>query len=189
MALRSSSHIRPVHNAVTSQPTSQPLLSKNADIKDLLQRGYRYAYSLAHDQAAAEDILQDAWLALLKAGSARTPGYLFQAVRSRFIDRYRRERLVVITALDDAGEDSIKDEGESSAADAVIASDLLDRVLATLRAEEREVLYLSMVEGYTGQELADLTGRSSGAVRTLLHRVRAKVRHAVKQNHASEVSQ
>ncbi|MEM9490821.1 MAG: RNA polymerase sigma factor [Myxococcota bacterium] len=168
----------------SATPRSAPLLGEEFDLDDLLRRGYRYALSLAHDEPLAEDLLQDAWLSLLKAGSARTPSYLFRAVRSRFIDRYRRQQLVVMTGMDDAGEAEL---AQASDLGQMIASELVERALGELRAEEREAIYLAAVEGYTGDEISALTGRSPGAVRTMLHRVRAKLRSSVTRDQTSEV--
>ena len=44
---------------------------------------------------------------------------------------------------------------------------------------ERELLYLAYVEGYTTQELADMTGRPRNTVLSQLHRARHKLRGAL----------
>lgn len=54
-----------------ARSTVAPLVSQPVDLDVLLQRGYRYALSLTHDKALAEDLLQDAWVSLLQAGAAR----------------------------------------------------------------------------------------------------------------------
>ena len=51
---------------------------------ELLRCGYRFALSLTHDASRSEDLLQDAWVAVLKAGGARTPAYLITAIRTRY---------------------------------------------------------------------------------------------------------
>ncbi|MCG8417778.1 MAG: RNA polymerase sigma factor [Proteobacteria bacterium] len=169
----------------SSQQASTPLIRDVDDLGGLLRRGYRYALSLTHDEASAEDLVQDAWLSLLKAGSARTPAYLFQVLRSRFIDRYRRQRLVVMTGMEEVEEPHSE---QSSSADLVIEGDLIRRALSQLRSEEREAIFLSAVEGYTGEEISALTGRSPGAVRTMLHRARAKMRNSIIQQQSNEVT-
>lgn len=145
------------------------------DIKDLLCRGYRYAFALTHDESAADDVLQDAWVSVLCSVSPRTPGVLFRAIRSRFIDRYRRSRLAFMAPVDDA--DAIVDSDECD----VIAADTLERVLPDLRPAEREALYLHAVEGYTHSEIAELTESTTGAVRVMVCRARKKLREAIEQ--------
>lgn len=149
-------------------------LDKLGDLEALLHRGFRYALALTHDRAAADDVLQDAWVAVLNADSPRSPGVLFRAIRTRFIDRYRRSRLVVMTSLDTDSDDPV-DPRAAADINGIIAYDQLERALGTIRAEERELLFLSAVEGYTADEIGQLTDRTSGAVRVLLHRVRRKL--------------
>ena len=72
-------------------------------------------------------------------------------------------------------------------------SDLLDAILqkeehrrlyqAILRLPEqtREVLLLFYFEGFSGQQIAAVTGRTPGAVRTLLYRARAQLKDLLKE--------
>ena len=57
---------------------------------ELLDAGYRYALALCHGESQAGDLVQEAWLSVLRAGK-RTPSkaYLFRAIRSRHIDYHR----------------------------------------------------------------------------------------------------
>lgn len=145
-------------------------------IDDLLDRGYRYALSLAHDAAEAEDLLQDACLSILGAGAKWERSYLFATIRNRFIDRYRRNRKILFLSLEaeDGVSEDVKDENWDSAD--VLLNGQLDRALASLRAEERETLFLAVVEGYTAEEIAELTSRPRGTILSLLHRTKAKLR-------------
>src|SRR5713101_1974455 len=78
-------------------------------LDELLQRGYRYAVSLTHDPTRAEDLLHDAWVAVLRAGGARTVGYLFSSIRSRFLNQTRHERLVPMVQWDEALDQGLLD--------------------------------------------------------------------------------
>ncbi len=75
-------------------------MNRNQDLESLLARGFRFALALAHDEARAEDLLQDAWVSILRRGGPRHVGYLFQTIRNRFLDQERRERLVTLEPLD-----------------------------------------------------------------------------------------
>ena len=48
-------------------------------------------------------------------------------------------------------------------------------MLAKLRDIEREALFLHIVEGYSANEIATLTGRPRGTVLSLIHRSRKKL--------------
>lgn len=141
----------------------------------LLIRGYRYALSLTHAPVQAEDLLQDAWLAVLRAGGPKKRAYLFSAIRSRFIDQQRREQLVAIEPLHDRDPHQGQTEVRS---DEMIFADrqILEKALSILRPVEREALLLSELEGYTAQEIATLTGHPRGTVLSLIYRSRQKLK-------------
>jgi len=144
-----------------------------AEMEHLLDAGYRYALALTHDPNDAADLVQDAIVAILRAGAPRKPAYLVRTIRNRFIDSFRRDQIVVMQSLDDV------DEGTALAAldqPLDLGETELGPALAQLRSQEREALYLTCVEGYTTREVAELTRRPRGTVLSLIHRARQKVR-------------
>lgn len=148
--------------------TRSPLI-----IESLLQDGYRYALSLSHNPAKAEDLLQDAWVAVLQAKGPHEKAYLFSAIRSRFLNQHKRELLVPIVSIDEEQIGGV--EQVMGLADVSIDDNDLEKSLATLRPVEREALYLSAVEGYTANEIAINTERSRGTVLSLIHRAKKKL--------------
>jgi RNA polymerase sigma-70 factor (ECF subfamily) len=156
----------------------------DSDLRDLLQRGFRYAFALSHSRPRAEDLVQDAVLAILRRGGPWNPGYLMRAIRTRFIDLYRRERLVVMHALDDVPEPVAYAAFDEPAGN--VDPERLERALAALRPAEREAIYLHCVEGYTAKEIAELTGQPRNTVLSLLHRgrIRAQAYYAPPQEGA-----
>jgi len=154
------------------------LAGSREEIAEVLRRGFRYALSLTHDTADAEDVLQDACLSVLRSGAAFDRPYLFAAIRSRFIDRERRARRAMVAAVDPADRAPPRGMGEAlgDAERFHAERDALRRALGRLRAAEREALFLAAVEGYTAAEIATLTGRPRGTVLSLVHRARRKLR-------------
>lgn len=149
-----------------------------ADLADLLRRGYRFALSLSHDPTRAEDLLQDAWVSVLSARGPRTAGYLFATIRSRFIDQHRRELIAPTESLEARPELAEREEAGfwSERCPPPWAHGALRRAMDRLRPEERAVLLLSAVEGYTAREVGELLGSPRGTVLSLMHRTRAKLR-------------
>ncbi|HYS54326.1 MAG TPA: RNA polymerase sigma factor [Thermoanaerobaculia bacterium] len=148
----------------------------------LLERGYRYAFSLAHDAIEAEDLLQDACVAILASGGSWEPAYVFTTIRNRFIDRYRRNRKILFLSLDHEGEGGEGEHGDLNwDAPDVLQNGQLGRAIGSLRAEEREALFLAVVEGYTAEEIAVLTSRPRGTILSLLYRTKAKLRDLLHQ--------
>lgn len=147
------------------------------DERDLLQAGFRYALSLRAGRQDAEDLVQEAWFRLHRhGGRVGSKSLLFTAIRNLHIDRHRRDRLVVFEPLDDA-DDAVDDGAE--AIDARLVARDLEAPLASLRPEEREALFLMVVEGYSAQEVADFTGRARGTVLSLIYRAKQKLRRAL----------
>lgn len=147
-------------------------------LQKLLHSGYRYALSLTHHPASAEDILQDAWVATLQAGGPHNKPYLFRAIRSRFLNQHKRERLVSMVSIEETemewgADDHLQDNDPLFA----VSETALANALATLRPLEREALFLAVIEGYTAQEIGDITAQPRGSVLSLIHRARQKLRH------------
>jgi RNA polymerase sigma-70 factor, ECF subfamily len=148
-----------------------------SDHRELVQAGYRYALSLTHREADAEDLVQEAWLRLYqrRKGEMNKP-LLFTAIRNLFVDQHRRHRLVVFERLDEEREwpDPSSLQGEVSMED-------LEPALAALRPEEREAIFLNSVEGYTAQEIADLTRRPRNTVLSMISRGKKKMARTLRQ--------
>jgi RNA polymerase sigma-70 factor (ECF subfamily) len=149
------------------------------EMDELLGSGFRYAYSLTHDQAEAEDLLQDACVSIINIDGPWEKAYFFTTIRNRFIDRYRRNQKVLFLPLEGEKDGETLPQNvaivEWNAPD-VLSNGALEKALAELRAEERETMFLAVVEGYTAQEIADMTGRPRGTILSLLHRTKAKLR-------------
>ena len=164
------------------------MTSTSDDPRVLLQCGYRFALSLAHDEERASDLVQDAWLLLLKANAPRSRVYLFATIRNRFIDLCRREKLVkrvpfvddVATACDDREMCAVEDLSP------ILSNGELERALALLRPEERAALYLSVVEGFTAQRIADLFEWPRGTVLSHIHRARGKLKRYAAERRSTE---
>lgn len=142
------------------------------ELNDLVARGWRYALSLTGEAHQAEDLVQEAWAAVLRAGGPRSRGYLLRAIRSRWIDAWRRQGSVVELPLDELAT-------PARAPARLEAAQQLSVAFTALRPEEREVLHLCVVEGYTAAEAAELIDKPRNTVLSLLHRGRAKLRAAL----------
>lgn len=146
-----------------------------SDLSDIARRAYRYAVALTGDPAEAEDVLQDAWAAVIAAGGPRDLPYVLCAVRTRWIDARRRV----------AGRPWALAEAELPVcpeAERLILADALWAGLLTLRAAEREALYLHLVEGWTAAEIAERTAQPRNTVLSHLHRGRARLKAWLQRN-------
>ena len=131
----------------------------------------------------AEDAVQDALLVAasdLEAfrGDGSLEGYLTKVV-ARACRRISRG-----TKNDPKAHDSEHELASAGAAPDALAEQrelggALDELLLSLDPEDRAVLLLAEVEGYTGPEIAAKLGLSQGAVRTRLTRLRRRMREGL----------
>lgn len=137
---------------------------------ELLQRGFRYALSLTHHAQDAEDLVQDAWLKLTRNyGEVSSRNVLFVAIRNGFIDLLRRRKGRDFVSIDD-----LRPEATGTALERGGAADL-ETILQQLRPVEREVLYLHHVEGYTAEEVGQITAVPRNTVLSMLSRAMKKL--------------
>lgn len=154
-----------------------------AELFRTLQPGLlRYARGLVGSDA--EDVAQEAWLALAQALPTLRGGYdgaralLFSSARRRAIDRLRRRsRRPEDEPLPDDAEPSA---GDGADPDHVVTSRLgtkeaVDFLRRTCTQEQTEVVLLRVVAGFGTEEVADLLGRSTTWVRVTQHRALAKL--------------
>ncbi len=140
--------------------------------EELLQSGFQYAYALTHHYHDAEDLVQAAWLKLhQRYGTVTTKALFFTTIRNLYIDQYRRRKRIRFITLTSEHE-YFSASGKTAREETKVAT---EQMLAKLRDIEREALFLHIVEGYSANEIATLTGRPRGTVLSLIHRSRKKL--------------
>ncbi len=130
----------------------------------------------------AEDAVQEIFIDLWKSAGrfdpevASEPTFVMMIARRRLIDRRRKRGRMPATEMCNIDEPigpmcdpaTLAERGE----DAAIAASLL----STLRPEERNVLLLSVQQGYSHQQIADQSGLPLGSVKTYIRRGLGKLR-------------
>ena len=143
--------------------------------RKLIQAGYRYAYSLVHHRQDAEDLIQQACLRVYRRkGDLTELRYLLVTVRNVFRDQVRRKSLVRFEPLH---ADSIPDPGSTDFDSGLHRLDVAT-ILGRLGSNDRELLYLHLIEGFTADEIASMTDRSRGTVCSQLARAKRKLQSA-----------
>ncbi len=150
-------------------------------------RLYRFARRLCRSPADAEDVLQESLLAAARGlagfrGASSLSTWLYTIARSHCIKKYRRRwsapREVSLEAEEAAPARERPDPGPDpeAALQARRLEAALEQAIARLDRPHREVLILRDVEGLTAPEVATVTGLSVAAIKSRLHRARARVR-------------
>ena len=147
-------------------------------VADLLDAAYRFAIALCHDDHLASDMVQDAWVSVLQAGRhVPDRSYLFRSVYTRWIDYCRKKPRIVLTeddfsnSLDQVSDP--QDEGEIESA--------ISKALEHIRPQERAVLVLTLIEGLSAKEAAELLAIPRNTVLSLAKRGRDRLRQLLQQ--------
>jgi RNA polymerase sigma-70 factor (ECF subfamily) len=137
-----------------------------------------YALAVTRDAPAAEDVVQESFLRLVRQHQAgRQPedprAWLFRVATNLMRSGFRRRSTA------DRHEPAMRetDTAESAESSVVRSEDrrALREALSRLPLDMRTALMLS-AEGYSGREVAGLLGKREGATRTLLWRGRLELR-------------
>jgi len=136
---------------------------------------FRFAWRMSGSADAAEDVVQECFLALIAGarfrGGVPLRTYLYGVARNLALRRWRvaeRECEERDEAADTPGalEDLLAAERWA----------LVERAVRALPALQREALILFQYEGLSLEEIAAVTGADTGAVKARLHRARESVR-------------
>ncbi len=147
---------------------------------------YRFATKMCRQPEDAQDVLQDTLLSAARGlgdfrGDAALSTWFYTVARSFCIKRRRSSKFAPVqtVSLEHSREAEHVPTPHVPPDEAAAGRELglgLERAIAALDPEQREVLLLRDVEGLTAQEVSEIVGASVGAVKSRLHRARASVR-------------
>ena len=166
-------------------------------------RVYNLARRMLNSDADAEDVTQDVLLQVVRKlptfrGEAAFPTWLHRVTVNAAL-AHRRKRAVQHQHRTHGPLDLVLDEqpphgpvrrwsvGPEEAALDRETQELIERAIALLPEDYRDVFVLSDVEGLPNAEIGELLGLSLPAVKSRLHRARQKLRDALAP-HFEEVS-
>lgn len=156
------------------------------DYRELVQYGYRYALSLTNNGHDAEDLVQEAFVKIKGKSKHVSKTYFYKTIKSLFIDKYRRESLVVFDT-EQAEQDSQLQETFDE--EISVSAEHIEICLEVLRPVEREVLFLSAVEQYTAEEIGNMMEKPRGTILSLIHRSKIKFRDKLRSlEHKDKIS-
>jgi RNA polymerase sigma-70 factor (ECF subfamily) len=147
---------------------------------------YRYAVRTCGSERDAEDALQDGLLAAWRGaptfrGESAARTWLFQVVIHACRRRHRRRAGEPDRheAVDEAAHVPADEPRPDDRAAARQVGAALDRALAGMSDEAREVLLLRDVDGMSGDEAAAALGLGLAAMKSRLHRARLELKERV----------
>lgn len=138
---------------------------------------YRFGLRMCGDEESAREVLQETMLAAFRhlpgfRADAKLSTWLYQIARSFCIKERRGTRPTTLLGEHLADPADAPDRQVHSKQ----IGEALTRAIATLPAEQREVLVLRDVEGLSADEAATVVGIEVGALKSRLHRARVTLR-------------
>ncbi len=136
---------------------------------------YRYAYRLIGDQQAAEDLVAETFYRFLRAlhggGGPREHlrAYLYRVAHNLAVDGHRRGHGEVLGLPENVAALPSEDD-PSSAAERNIQAEAARAALWRLAPEQRQVIVLKFLQGWSNREISSAIEKSVGAVKALQHR-------------------
>jgi len=158
-------------------------------VTDQLDSLYRTALRLLGNAEDAEDAVQEccarAYRGLdgFKPGSTLKP-WLFRILKNICIDRLRWRARVRHVSIDDEDcklDVETRSSGDTPEGDCIRSSlgRMIDKALAELTVEQRTVVVLVLIEGFTYAEAAEALDVAEGTIRSRLNRARSRLREAL----------
>jgi RNA polymerase sigma-70 factor (ECF subfamily) len=147
--------------------------SQREQIEEIIQDSFTKVYFALHTYHGSHEASFKAWLAQIAVNSC--------------YDQLRRVRRRPEQALDELTENESRDirsqlrAARSDIENALVSRDLALKLLARLSADDRLVLTLLDVEGFSVAEIGKMTGWSISKVKVRAHRARAHLRRIMRK--------
>ena len=153
----------------------------NACVDNYADALFRFVVKNIKDRDAARDVVQDTfekvWLKLDQVDPSKAKSYLFTTGYHTMIDKIRKEKRS--SQLEDHHEHLVQTENKYSDVKKV-----LDKALNTLNEIQRSVIMLRDYEGYSYEEIGEITGLNESQVKVYIYRGRLALK-----NYLGNVSQ
>jgi len=135
---------------------------------------FRFVAKNLKDSDAARDVVQDTfeklWLKVEQVDFQKSKSYLFTAGYHTMIDKIRKEKHSAV--MEDHHEALVQTENKYTDLKKV-----LNKALETLTDIQRHVVLLRDYEGYSYEEIGDITGLNESQVKVYIYRARLAMKN------------
>ena len=141
-------------------------------------RLFRFAFSSLHNREQAEDVVQESfarvWEKVKTVDFAKAKSYLFTTAHHAMVDEVRqRQHFASIEDFSPTDERATQNPYPD-------VNEILKKAIATLPEAQRNALLLRDYEGYSYQEISDITGMSEAQVKVNIFRARTALKNKQK---------
>lgn len=141
----------------------------NTSVENYSDAVFRFLISNLKDEERAKDIIQDTfekvWINRENINPEKAKSYIFTTAYHTMIDSIRKVRK--ITDLDDA-----KIKNYSHTEQYSDLQEILHKAINKLPADQKSVILLRDYEGYSYDEISEITGLSESQVKVYIYRAR-----------------
>ncbi len=137
---------------------------------------YRFILKNIRNEEDAKDIVQGAfekmWIHRDEVITEKSKSYLFTVAYNQMIDHIRKNKRIVLkeTMQDETGSVSVMQNNSNR---------LLQEALNRLGETQRSLVMLKDYEGYSYEEIGEITGLNESQVKVYLHRARIFLRNYI----------
>ena len=153
---------------------------------------FTYMFYRVSDRVTAEDLTADVFVRMVEAldryqqRQKTILPWLYTIAKNLVTDHYRRnDREPALISLE---ESQLTDYGNpAETVSNMFDAECLRRALQHLTEIQQQVIIGKFVEGRSNREVAELTERSEGAIKSLQHRALAALRRAIEKEECYEI--
>jgi RNA polymerase sigma-70 factor (ECF subfamily) len=135
---------------------------------------YRFILKNLRHEENARDVVQGAfeklWRGRQEVDAEKSKSYLFTVAYHQMIDHIRKEKRISLR-------ESFADTERVTQRPANNLKKVLEEALDTLSETQRSLVLLKDYEGYSYQEIGQITGLNESQVKVYLHRARIQLKH------------
>ena len=135
---------------------------------------YRFILKNLRHEEDARDVVQTAfeklWKCRREVEAGKSKSYLFTIAYHQMIDHIRKIKRVQLR-------DEFREESKVGESPAQDLKKVLERALARLNETQRSLVLLKDYEGYSYEEIGQITGLNESQVKVYLHRARIQLKN------------
>jgi RNA polymerase sigma-70 factor (ECF subfamily) len=132
---------------------------------------YAFMYYRVSQPEDAEDLASEVVLKMVRALKHQRGNFhawIYRIARNRLVDFYRKRAVRAEVSLSDVPQKEVTQSEDIMSQ--IMTRERLRKGLKQLTEEQRQVIILKFIQGYANQEIAEIVGKSVGAVKVLQFR-------------------
>lgn len=130
---------------------------------------YRFILKNIRDEEKARDVVQDSfekmWMKVEEVSFEKARAYLFTTAYRTMIDSIRKDKHLAPLEASSMNDQSYESEYSG-------LKEILEKALLRLPSDQRSVVLLRDYEGYSYQEIGEITGLNEAQVKVYIYRAR-----------------